>query len=56
MSNLIFILGILPFPCLMLYVFFSRLRELIQQKRADDMRKAYQSRKAAVERQASQRL
>ncbi|WP_406706088.1 hypothetical protein [Sodalis sp.] len=56
MGDFIFILGILLFPCLMLYVFFSRLIELIQQKRADDMRKAYQARKAAVERQARQRL
>ncbi|WP_345995037.1 hypothetical protein [Sodalis praecaptivus] len=37
-------------------VFFNRLIDSIQQKRADDMRKAYQSRKAAVERQARQRL
>ncbi|WP_406706306.1 hypothetical protein [Sodalis sp.] len=59
MKDIIFIWGILSFPCVvlyMLYVFFSRLRELIQQKRADDMRKAYQARKAAVERQARQRL
>ncbi|CAJ0999660.1 hypothetical protein SODG_002025 [Sodalis praecaptivus] len=59
MSDIIFIWGILSFPCVvlyMLYVLFSRLIELIQQKRADDMRKAYQSRKAAVERQARQRL
>ncbi|MEN3261291.1 hypothetical protein AAH678_21630 [Sodalis endosymbiont of Spalangia cameroni] len=59
MSNFIFIWGILSFPCIVLYmpyVLFSRLIELIQQKRADDMRKAYQSRKAAVERQARQRL
>ncbi|MEN3261974.1 hypothetical protein AAH678_30560 [Sodalis endosymbiont of Spalangia cameroni] len=47
------LLGAFGFP---LYVLFSRLIELIQQKRADDMRKAYQARKAAVERQARQRL
>lgn len=56
MGDFIFILGILPFPCLMLYVLFSGLIDSIQQKRADDMRKAYQARKAAVEHQARQRL
>ncbi|WP_074013816.1 hypothetical protein [Candidatus Sodalis sp. SoCistrobi] len=59
MKDIIFIWGILSFPCVvlyMLYVLFSRLIELIHQKRADHMRKAYQARKAAVERQARQRL
>ncbi|WP_406706952.1 hypothetical protein [Sodalis sp.] len=39
-----------------LYAFFCRLIDVIRWERADDMRKAYQSRKAAVERQARQRL
>lgn len=47
------LLGAFGFP---LYVLFSRLIELIQQKHAEDMRKAYQSRKATAERQARQRL
>ncbi|MGG2143482.1 hypothetical protein [Symbiopectobacterium sp. RP] len=59
MKDIIFICGILSFPCVVLYilhVLFSRLMKLIQQKRADDMRKAYLARKAAVERQTHQRL
>lgn len=40
----------------MLYVFFERLIDVIRSEHADDMRKAYQASKAAVERQARQRL
>ncbi|CRL46136.1 hypothetical protein SGGMMB4_04483 [Sodalis glossinidius str. 'morsitans'] len=44
-AHYMIVLGAIGF---MLYVFFNRLIDIIQQKRADDMRKAYQARKAAL--------
>ncbi|WP_252318850.1 MULTISPECIES: hypothetical protein [Symbiopectobacterium] len=56
MINFIFILGIFSFPCVVPYVLSSRLMELIQQKRAEAMRKAYMAHRSSVECQARQRL